>query len=133
MSIKLLSKLFDFDAEQLEAYKELASDVNKVKDMLRLKELAPAIFRAFKAAYPLQEGEYTATMFIQELKGELYISAATMNIEGVPVRPLFQWNLNEKIDQLNIDALMSRTDELASGQLTWAQIIDILKIKPAQS
>jgi hypothetical protein len=123
----------NFDAKTLKLIGQLTQDVNKLKEFLHLAEMAPAIFKAFKEAHPLQEGEFTATIFLQELNGQLFISAATMNIEGVPMRPLFQWNYQEKLAQLNIAALMDNKEQLASGQLSWSQIIEMLKIKPEQS
>lgn len=122
--------MLGLDPNSLKLAGALMNDTDKLKDFLNLWEMAPAIFKAFEEAHPLRDEEEKATIFIQTDKnGQLWISGAAMDGNGVPVRVLFHWNYQKTLNALSMDALLDKKDLLASGQLNWSQIRTILKGK----
>jgi len=121
--------MFGLDAKSLKLVSELTKDVNGLKNLLNLHEMAPAIFKAFENETPLQEGELKSVMFIQTIDGELYVTGATFGEDGSLLRPLFHWEFKDVLNRVDFGSLMDSRESLSGGQLSWNEIKQILKLK----
>lgn len=121
--------MFNLDAKSLRLIGELTKDVNGLKKFLNLSEMAPAMFQAFETANPPNLGELKPVIFLQSINGELYVSGVMLNSDAKPTRALFQWHFKTVLARLDLEKVLDLKDELASGQMSWAQICGTLKIK----
>jgi len=120
--------MFGINPKDLPTIGKMISDPNGLKEFLKLQQLGPAIFKAFQAAHPLQEGEFRSTIIIQmDENGEIWASGMAIDENAQPLRVLFHWNYTDLINALNMEALLSKNEALSSGQLNWAQIKELLK------